>query len=222
MEGHATNKGEQKMKTNRKTILLSVIFFGSIWGILEATLGYALHFLPVLISGSIMFPIAATIMLMTYHQTKSRNAMIYVAMIAASIKAVNFFMPGLLPIKTYNPMISIMLQSVVVFAVLPMVEKKHFVIQVIGLGLVSLSWRALFIINISINNILTGFVFNQLASSKTIISFIVISGLIETLILTGFAIIQQLSKQRIHFNIKPHWALSLSMFVFAVVLTILL
>jgi len=210
------------MKANNKTVLFSVIFFGSIWGILEATLGYALHFLPVLISGSIMFPIAATIMVMTFHQTKSRSAMIYVALIAASIKSVNFFMPGLLPIKTYNPMISIMLQSLVVYAVLPMVEKKSFAVQMLGLGIVSLSWRALFIMNIAINNALTGFMFNQLASSSTIISFIVISGLIEALILIGLTIIQQLTKNKIQFSIKPSWALSLSMFIFAVVLTVLL
>jgi hypothetical protein len=210
------------MKTNQKSILISVIFFGSIWGIMEATLGYALHFLPVLISGSIMFPIAATIMVMTFHQTKSRNAMIYVALIAASIKAVNFFMPGLLPIKTYNPMISIMLQSLVVYAVLPMVEKKSLMIQALGLGLVSLSWRALFIINIAINHALTGFFFSQLSSSTTIISFIIISGLIETVILIGFALIHQFSKSKIQFSIKPHWALSLSMLVFAIVLTVLL
>ncbi|HBY66067.1 MAG TPA: hypothetical protein DEG42_06830 [Acholeplasmataceae bacterium] len=210
------------MKANNKTVLFSVIFFGSIWGILEATLGYALHFLPVLISGSIMFPIAATIMVMTFHQTKSRSAMIYVALIAASLKSVNFFMPGLLPINTYNPMISIMLQSLVVYAVLPMVEKKSFAVQMLGLGIVSLSWRALFIMNIAINNALTGFMFNQLASSSTIISFIVISGLIEMAILIGLAAIQQLTKNKIQFSIKPHWALSLSMFIFAVVLTILL
>jgi hypothetical protein len=210
------------MKANNKTVLFSVIFFGSIWGILEATLGYALHFLPVLISGSIMFPIAATIMVMTFHQTKSRSAMIYVALIAASIKSVNFFMPGLLPIKTYNPMISIMLQSLVIYAVLPMVEKKSFAVQMLGLGIVSLSWRALFIMNIAINNVLTGFMFNQLASSSTIISFIVISGLIEMAILIGLAAIRQLTKDKIQFSIKPHWALSLSMFIFAVVLTVLL
>jgi len=210
------------MKTKQQSILISVIFFGSIWGIMEATLGYALHFLPVLISGSIMFPIAATIMVMTFHQTKSRSAMIYVALIAASIKSVNFFMPGLLPIKTYNPMISIMLQSLVVYAVLPMVEKKSFAVQMLGLGIVSLSWRALFIMNIAINNVLTGFMFNQLASSSTIISFIVISGLIEMAILIGLAAIQQLTKHKIQFSIKPHWALSLSMFIFAVVLTVLL
>ena len=210
------------MKANNKTVLFSVIFFGSIWGILEATLGYALHFLPVLISGSIMFPIASTIMVMTFHQTKSRSAMIYVALIAASIKSVNFFMPGLLPIKTYNPMISIMLQSLVVYAVLPMVEKKSFAVQMLGLGIVSLSWRTLFIMNIAINNALTGFMFNQLASSSTIISFIVISGLIEMAILIGLSAIRQLTKDKIQFSIKPHWALSLSMFIFAVVLTVLL
>ena len=98
------------MKQN-KSIWVYVLFFGAIWGILEATLGYALKFLPPLVSGSVMFPIAATLMVVTYQNTKSKSTMIYVAAIAASIKAINLFMPGLPPIKTYNPMVAMMLQS---------------------------------------------------------------------------------------------------------------
>ena len=79
------------MKEN-KSIWIYVLFFGAIWGILEATLGYVLQFLPPLVSGSVMFPIAATLMLITYQNTKSRSAMVYVAAIAASIKAINLFM----------------------------------------------------------------------------------------------------------------------------------
>ena len=73
------------MKENKKSIWVYIIFFGSIWGILEATLGYALHFLPALIAGSVMFPIGATLMMMTLNQTKSKEAMILVAAVAAAI-----------------------------------------------------------------------------------------------------------------------------------------
>jgi xanthine/uracil permease len=112
------------MKQN-KGVFTYIIFFGALWGILEATLGYLLQFLPPLVSGSVMFPIAATLMILTYNHTKSKSAMIYVAMIAATIKSVNFFMPGLLPIKTYNPMISIMLQSLVMVLIIPLFQKKN-------------------------------------------------------------------------------------------------
>lgn len=34
---------------NKKTFISNIIFWGSIWGIMEATLGYLLHWLPQLI-----------------------------------------------------------------------------------------------------------------------------------------------------------------------------
>ena len=94
---------------SKKSLILNIIFFGSLWGLLEATIGYSLQFLPPLVSGSVMFPIAATIMYWAYRNSESKISIIFVAMIAASIKAINFFMPGLPPLKTYNPMITIML-----------------------------------------------------------------------------------------------------------------
>ncbi|MBU1141980.1 MAG: hypothetical protein KKG64_05590, partial [Firmicutes bacterium] len=171
------------MKTN-KNIWVYILFFGAVWGILEATLGYVLQFLPPLVSGSVMFPIAATLMIITYQNTKSKSAMIYVAAIAASIKAINFFLPGLPPIKTYNPMIAIMLQSLVMVVFLPLIEKKPLALKVTGIALVGLSWRMLFLGNIAINHALTAFPFVQLASLSNMAEFVLYLGLMEALVLS--------------------------------------
>ena len=58
---------------NKKTFISNIIFWGSIWGIMEATLGYLLHWLPQLISGNIMFPIGAAILLLAYKVNSSRS-----------------------------------------------------------------------------------------------------------------------------------------------------
>ncbi|BCR36736.1 hypothetical protein [Mariniplasma anaerobium] len=205
-----------------KSIWIYVLFFGAIWGILEATLGYVLQFLPPLVSGSVMFPIAATLMLITYQNTKSRKAMIYVAAIAATIKAINLFMPGLPAIKTYNPMIAIMLQSFVLVVFIPLFKKNSIPSVVTGIAVVGFSWRLLFLGNIAINNALTGFQFSQLASLSNMFDFVIMLGLIEALVLGLIHIIRIGINQKVSFVFKPNAILSLSTFVFAVVLTIFL
>ena len=209
------------MKQN-KSIWLYVLFFGAIWGILEATLGYALQFLPPLVSGSVMFPIAAMLMLITYQNTKSKSAMIYVAAIAATIKAINFFMPGLPAIKTYNPMIAMMLQSVVLVVFIPLFKKNTVPAGMTGVAVLGFSWRALFLGNISINHALTGFNFPQLASQSSMIQFVLLLGLIEAGILGLIVAIRYAISMKLSFVFKPNLILSLSTFIFAVMLTIFL
>ncbi|PKK98184.1 MAG: hypothetical protein CVV57_07935 [Tenericutes bacterium HGW-Tenericutes-2] len=209
------------MKQN-KGVFTYIIFFGALWGILEATLGYLLQFLPPLVSGSVMFPIAATLMILTYNHTKSKSAMIYVAMIAATIKSVNFFMPGLLPIKTYNPMISIMLQSLVMVLIIPLFQKKNVFSILAGLVVIGFSWRLLFLGNIAINHALTGFQFVQLQSLSNMIQFVFLYGIIESLVLALSLSIMLLTKQRFNFIFKPSMILSISSFAIAILLNVIL
>jgi len=206
------------MKQSR-SLWVYVLFFGAIWGILEATLGYVLQFLPPLVSGSIMFPIAATLMIITYQNTKSKSAMIYVAAIAATIKAINFFLPGLPPIKTYNPMIAIMLQSLVMVIFIPLIEKKPVAAKIAGLALVGFSWRLLFLANIAINHALTGFPFPQLVSTSAMLELVVYLGLMEALILGVIYGVRWIFIQKIKFTFKPNLAVSLATFIIAVLLT---
>lgn len=209
------------MKTNR-SVWVYILFFGAVWGILEATLGYVLQFLPPLVSGSVMFPIAAMLMIVTYQNTKSKSAMIYVAAIAATIKAVNFFLPGLPPIKTYNPMIAIMLQSLVMVIFIPLIEKKPILAKAAGIALVGFSWRTLFLANISINHALTGFNFPQLVNTASMLNLVVYLGLMEALVLGAIYIGRLIFKNKVKFAFKPNLVLSLTTFVVAVLLTFFL
>ncbi|MCQ2815149.1 MAG: hypothetical protein MJ227_02520 [Bacilli bacterium] len=76
-------------------ILLSVLFFGGIWGFLEATLGSLLHLSFVadtvrLFASStvIMVPIAMFLMACCYKKENAIRTVIYIGLLAAGIKAV--------------------------------------------------------------------------------------------------------------------------------------
>lgn len=95
--------------------LSSVVFWGSIWGLAEATLGYLLHLMPGMISGALMFPIGLFCMTKATHEGQDSDVF-GVALIAATIKAINLFFPHLSPLSTIHPMIAILLQSVFGYA----------------------------------------------------------------------------------------------------------
>ncbi|MBE0700176.1 MAG: hypothetical protein IH571_00660 [Acholeplasmataceae bacterium] len=202
-----------------KKIFTTILFFGALWGLLEATLGYVLQFLPPLVSGSIMFPIGATVLLFAYTKTGTKWSAIYVGLIAATIKSVNFFMPGLLFIKTYNPMIAIMLQSLVMVAVFYALDRKKLPATIASLTLASMAWRALFLANISINHALTGFIFPQLANSSKMVEFVIYYGLMGALFASvlcfGFILIKKHSR----IDFKPNLAVSLTLMMLAMTLT---
>jgi len=69
----------------KQKALFTIIFYGSIWGILEATLGYVLHLVPTFISGLIMFPIATFILVRAYQVLGSKKSILYIGLIAAAI-----------------------------------------------------------------------------------------------------------------------------------------
>jgi hypothetical protein len=99
-------------------------------------------------------------------------------------------------------------------------QGKPFMAKIGGITLASISWRVLFVINLVINTALTGNINGQLASSSTLISFILYSGLVDAAILTAFTGIRELVSQKVEWKFSPSLLLSLSTFVCAVVVTI--
>ena len=131
-------------------------------------------------------------------------------------------MPGLPAIKTYNPMIAMMLQSIVLVVFIPLFKKNTVPAAITGIAVLGFSWRALFLGNIAINHALTGFNFSQLASTSNMVQFVLILGLIEAAVLGGIAFLRYALNQRVSFVFKPNIVLALSTFIFAVVLTVFL
>ena len=104
---------------SKKAFISNVIMMGSIWGILEATVGYTLHHIPNFISGSLMFPIGALIIFVEYNAERKRLAILLTGAIAAMLKTVNFFMPIRSSSSVLNPMMAIMVETLVLMVVMP-------------------------------------------------------------------------------------------------------
>lgn len=179
-------------RENVKKMSTYALFYGSLWGITEATLGHLLHTLPVLISGSIMFPIAISLMYRAYISTGSRSTLIFMGVTAAVIKLVDIFIPGLPAIKTLNPMIAIMLEATAVTIFITLLNSNkilHSILAAIG---ASLLWRTLFVtMSFFIHNY-TSAKIGWVNSSERVYSFIVMNGLVSAVI--TFLVIQ-LSKK---------------------------
>lgn len=167
------------MNNNRLQFITKVVFFGALWGLIEATIGYALHFLPVLIAGSIMFPIVMYILYLATKSLGSRKAIFYVAFIAIAIKATNLFLPMLYPAKTINPMIAMFIQSLLAFAVMPMLNSQGLKNKISALAIASISWRLVMIGYYGLNYLLTGFMDFRIAEFNPAFTYVVTEGLIS-------------------------------------------
>lgn len=163
-------------------VFVKIVFFGSIWGLLEATLGFTLHFLPGFISGSVMFPIVLFILYRAYKALGSKRAIMYVALIAIAIKSVNLLVPFLYPAKTINPMVAMFLEAGLVFAVIPMLDSKKIVYKVSGIIIASLVWRLVYVGYQGLNYVLTDYLSSYLQSFALGFEFVITYGLIGTFI----------------------------------------
>ena len=120
----------------------SMIFWGAIWGLAEASLGYLLHLMPGLISGTVMFPIGLYCMTRAAGQGKISD-IFGVAMIAAAIKSVNLLFPQLTPVSTIHPMIAILLQAGFAYGFIS--ARKRAVSVIMLVPAVMIGWRIAFI-----------------------------------------------------------------------------
>src|SRR6056297_783451 len=126
---------------DRKNIFMVVLFYGGLWGILEATLGFALHFLPPGFAGMFMFPIGFYFMYNAYRTTDQHSTIFYTALVAAALKLSNLILPFNTVMSAVNPAVSIILEGLVVLVgVRAIVMGKKLATPY----LMSLSWTVLF------------------------------------------------------------------------------
>ena len=68
-----------------------IVYWGSIWGITEATLGCFLHKINFSFSGCIWFPVAFYFMDKIYRKTRNAKYMLYGAFVTSAIKLTDLF-----------------------------------------------------------------------------------------------------------------------------------
>ncbi len=126
-----------------KKMTVISIFWGSLWGIAEATLGYLAHLILILpgIAGFIMFPIGFYFMTRAYRETGKAVTLFSTAAVAASIKLVDLFLPGLSPIKTINPAVCILMESLVIILLFKMVNVEKGSFRFREAFAASIGWR---------------------------------------------------------------------------------
>lgn len=198
-----------------------IVFFGALWGLIEATLGYALHLLPALIAGSIMFPIVMFILYHAYKSLSSRKAIFFVGLVAILIKGTNLFLPFLFPAKTINPMIAMAIQTLLVFAVIPLFDSKKLSVKVTSIVLVSVTWRLAMIGYYGVNYLVTDFLDFRIRAFEPAISFVLTEGLISGAFAVGLIFATNPLKALAKFDrIRINPFVSTAVLVLAIVLTL--
>ena len=197
---------------NRKIKLLTqIIFYGALWGFLEATVGYALHWIPTLIAGTIMFPIASVILLRAYNKTNSKKALLFIGLVAASIKSIDFLLPSFSIYKTINPMVSIVLESLLVFAVVMMFTSDKVTNKIAAAQIASIGWRVGYVVYMVFVMVTTGFIADPLLSFANGFVFVLFSGVLGGLLASALIYFDQSLKYKFNFKFdtKPVYATGL-------------
>jgi hypothetical protein len=120
----------------------AVLFWGSVWGLGEATLGHLLHICGVPgLAGFVLFPLGLYFMMQACLVTGRRSAMMGTALVACAIKMVDFVLPGPTPLAVINPSLAILFESLVVMFLLSagnLLQRKPSFYR---LWFISVSWR---------------------------------------------------------------------------------
>lgn len=126
-----------------------IIFWGAVWGLIEATLGYVLHSFSLSVGWFFWFPLAFYFMSKVYRQTNSVTSVLFASAIAAAIKLIDFLLPARID-RIINPAVSIIFEGLIVFAAFKIIEHKQdfFRIRYLEAFAVSIGWRVLYVVYI--------------------------------------------------------------------------
>ena len=96
-------------------LLRAVLFWGSLWGIWEATAGQLIHLVKIPgLPGFIMFPAAFFFMSRAFTRSGRAESIFPAACVAAAIKLLDLFIPGELVQAAVNPAQAILLEALAV------------------------------------------------------------------------------------------------------------
>lgn len=121
------------------------LFWGACWGLLEATLGYVIHFTTVALPGLpgfLMFPVAFWVMRKASQASEDKTVILRMSAVAATLKLLDLLIPGNDPIRIINPAISILMEGAAVYAVMTLSSKVSLT-ETLSMGVI---WRGAFLI----------------------------------------------------------------------------
>ncbi len=128
-------------KNGRADALRSALFWGSLWGIWEATIGHLIHLIRIPgLPGVIMFPAAFYFMSRAFAASGKPASIFLTACVAASIKLLNLFFPGRDVFSVLNPAQAILLESLAVIGIFSFLRTAGRISLSVPV-LASLAWR---------------------------------------------------------------------------------
>ena len=139
-----------KEKLSKKEILWFSLFYGGVWGFLEATLGYVLNMIPMGLSGGIMFPIAYMLMNRAYERSGSIEVVSLMTVVTALIKLTNLALPFLPVVKVVNPAFAILLEGFSVALLFRFTLARERKITLVPVVLTCLSWRVIYLSEVTV------------------------------------------------------------------------
>jgi hypothetical protein len=104
-----------KRDLRQVSTLMTTLFWGSIWGIWEATGGYFIHLTRIPgLPGFVMFPAAFYFMSRAFVRSGKQETIFLTACVAAGFKLLDLFIPGQNIQGVVNPAQAILLESLAV------------------------------------------------------------------------------------------------------------
>lgn len=104
--------GMNKGNGSQAGLLRTAIFYGSVWGLGEATLGHLLHMIRVPgLPGLVMFPFGVLVMGRALSRSGSASAVFMTGVVAAAFKALDLLPPGTDILAVINPARAILLEA---------------------------------------------------------------------------------------------------------------
>ena len=127
-----------------------IILIGGSWGVVEATLGYALHLLRRVVAvpgltGYLMFPIGVFFMLAAVRRTGKPVAALLVALVAAAVKLSSGFLPSVNWIFVTNPALASATEGLLVFVAALLFRFRRSAFTVVPALIISVGWRLVFL-----------------------------------------------------------------------------
>jgi hypothetical protein len=132
-----------------RNVMSTIVGFGALWGLVESSLGYALHLASRLVpgiglAGLVMYPIAFALMYGAYRTTGNIFAPLLMSVIAAGIKMSSAILPTVPLLFVTNPALAILAEGAVVTLVVALTRGRT-ALTLGGAAIGAFAWRALFL-----------------------------------------------------------------------------
>lgn len=205
---------------NLRKNLCIVVFWGSLWGIVEATLGYLLHRMNLNVGWCIWFPLAFYFLNKIYEKTGKAWCVLYGGFVAAMIKLADVFIEPSF-VKVVNPSASIIFEAASLLILYKIMEKRDKKVGVFCIAGVNVAWRALFLTYVFLFMPKAVIAVSQLRALNPFLQFMLVESAVNTIIIEAYLLFRErfLSKHIAErkVSISTKFAMSIAMLLFAII-----